>query len=276
MNQLFSLSRFGRLALTYFTDNRGQLLANLALLIGGLAAVALLCYNSLPLGVENTRATSFFMAGWVAWYAFIWQQTDELNHKERAMTYLLRPASQFEKFGLLWLDSGLGFILIYALVFTGIDALGISYVNNRQWTTNQLAHIRQMGGLIKLRPYYESVNFWPPASVLVLSALLHPFALAFLLLIRRYALPLVAVLALGLMLGGLLANTFVVQRMLGVSNAVSVAPFERLVVQSPNSLTYRTLDIVQPVGYQISVLVAVIAVALLYLAAYYRLKEREI
>ena len=32
MNQTFSLTRFGRLLRKYFTDNRGQLGANLALL----------------------------------------------------------------------------------------------------------------------------------------------------------------------------------------------------------------------------------------------------
>ena len=138
MNQTFSLPRFGRLLRKYFTDNRGQLGANLALLTGLMLALTVMFYSGLPFTVDRNRAISFFFLIWVSWYVFTWLQTETLNHKERALNYLLQPASQFEKFLLLWLVSGVGFLAVYLLLFTVMDSLGVAYVNNKQWTPYQL------------------------------------------------------------------------------------------------------------------------------------------
>lgn len=276
MNQTFSWSRFGRLLRTYFVDNRGQLLANLALLAGVLIVLAFVFYLDYPIIVDRNRSLLFFLVGWSAWYAFIWQQTDIFNHKELTISYLLRPAAHLEKFTLLWLITGLGFALVHVGLFTLIDAAGVAYVNSREWTSMHLSDIQQQGNLLKIKPFYASDNFWPPTGVLVLTTLLHPFALAFLLFIRRYGLPLVAVLAIGLLLTGLFGNAIVMRNLFGAADIVQVVPFSRLSARSPSGLEYRMVEIIQPIGNQIMYLVGCTAFVLLYITAYFRLKEREV
>ena len=68
MNQTFSLPRFGRLLRTYFSDNRRQLLANLALLLVVLIALACVFYIGNPTSVDRSRVILFLFVGWVAWY----------------------------------------------------------------------------------------------------------------------------------------------------------------------------------------------------------------
>ena len=276
MNQTFSLTRFGRLLGKYFTDNRGQLLANLALLACVLAATSFLFYIGLPQEVDGKRQVPFFIIGWGAWYVFIWQQTEALNQRERAITYLMQPASKLEKIGLIWLVSGIGFLIVYLLVFTAVDAVGVALVNNRQWTPEQL---RQVGSY-RLAPWYRSSKFFDnmPAILVVWSVLLHPFVMAFFLTFRRYTLPLVAVFAFVLVLGGFFANTAILGQLLGVeSGSVNNAfPFGNFWIRSPPNREFRQVDLPQPIGNQIRYSVGIAAVVLLYVTAYFRLKEREV
>ena len=275
MNQVFSPSRFGRLLRKYFTDNRGQLLANLALLAGGLATASFIFYLDPPQSVNYIRPILFFMVGWGTWYVFIWQQTEALNQRERAITYLMQPASKLEKIVLTWLVSGVGFLVVYLLLFTALDAVGVAWVNNKQWAPGQLREISSY----QLVPWYQSKAFSGLASLLLVwSGLLHPFAMAFCLTFRRYALPLVAVLAFVLVMGGFLANSAILGQLLGVeSGSVNNAfPFSNFWIRSPLNREFRQVDLPQPIGNQIRYSVGTVAVVLLYVTAYFRLKEREV
>lgn len=273
MNQTFSPGRFGRLLRKYFTDHRGQLLVNLALLACGLAAASFLFYSFIPQAVDGGRPIFFFMIGWAAWYVFIWQQTEALNQRERAVTYLMQPASKLEKIAMIWLISGVGFLVVYLLLFTVLDAVGVAFVNHRQWTPEQLRQI----GSYKLVPWYQSNDFVDMQPLLVvLSTLLHPFGMAFSLTFRRYALPLVAVLAFTLVVGGFLANSAILGLLTGSESAVNAFPFEGFRVRSSLDQQYRPVDLPQPIGNQIRYLVGITAVVLLYATAYFRLKEREV
>ncbi|MCX6214912.1 hypothetical protein [Spirosoma sp.] len=266
MNQTFSISRFGRLLRKYFIDNRGQLLTNLALLLVILITVALLLYRGNPVAVERNRAIPFFFIGWAAWYVFIWQQTEALNHKERAMTYLMQPASQLEKIVLIWLVSGVGFVVVYGLLFGLVDAAGVQYVNSKEWPI----------GTPILKSYY-AFDGYIPTQLWVFSALLHPVALAFLLVVRRYSLPLVAVLTFLLLFIGVIVNTLIIRSVIDLGEGNMAGPFDRIGVPSPiNEKQYRMLDIPQPIGDQIRYAVGILAVVILYITAYFRLKEREV
>ena len=275
MNQTFSLPRFGRLTRKYFTDNRGQLLSNVAVLIAGLIILATVIYTGkYPQAVERTRQIPFFFVGWAAWYVFTWQQTETLNQKERAITYLLQPASRLEKIILIWLLSGVGFLLVYTLVFTAIDGVAVSYVNHLKWTPAQ----QKIVGSYQLVSWYKSAEFFKaPLTIWVLSALLHPFALAFLLSIRRFTLPLVAVLAFCLFIGGMFLNSAILISLTGSDSASFVIPFSNFLAQSPTGdSVYRTVSLPQSPGNQIRYVVGIVAIVLLYITAYFRLKEREV
>lgn len=149
MNQTFSFARFSRIFRKYFIDNRGQLLANLALLVAVLFVVFIFMYRSYPREVESARAKIIFFLGWGGWYLFIMQQVTVLNLNERAINYLMQPASQLEKIVLLWLVSGIGFLLVYVVTFTLFDYVGVAFVNNRHWTSDQLSQIHRIGGNLK-------------------------------------------------------------------------------------------------------------------------------
>lgn len=276
MNQTFSLPRFGRLLRKYFVDNRGQLSAGLALLIGLMIALTVVFYGSLPFAVDRNRPIPCFFLGWAAWYVFTWQQTDVLNHKERSLNYLLQPASQLEKFVLLWLVSGVGFLAVYVLIFTVLDSFGVAYVNGRQWSPAQLVQIRNAGGVLSIKPFYQSNVFWPPTHILVFTALLHPLSIAFLLIIKRYSLPLVGVFFMVLLTAGYLLNSYLVHWLLNTSEPLSVLPFESAGVDAPTGSGSRKIDLPQPIGSQLRYAVGIVAVVLLYIIAYFRGKEREV
>lgn len=266
MNQTFSLSRFGRLVRKYFVDHKGQLLTNLAFLLVVLTVSALIFYNANPLAVARNRGFPFFFVGFAAWYVFIWQQIDVLNHKERAMTYLMQPASSLEKIGLIWLVSGLGFLVVYFSLFSLIDTVGVQYVNSQEWPN----------GTPVLSPFFAFDGFIPP-ELWVFTVLIHPVALVGLLLVRRYGFPAVAVLAFVLLFIGFMMNSFIVSNMIALKGESSIIPFGRLGVVSPtNSNEYRFIDLPQPIGNQLRFGVGILAIGLLYVAAYFKLKEREV
>ena len=277
MNQTFSLNRFGRLLRKYFTDNRGQLLANLGLLAGILLVGALLFYTGLPHQADRNRGISLFFFGWPLWIVFIWQQIEVLNHRERSISYLLQPASQLEKFLLIWLVSGVGFLTVFFLLYTTVDVFGVAYVNGRDWTPDQLKTIRDANGIMSIKPFYQSRYIWPPAQILVLTILLHPFCLAAFFFVKRYSLPIVGVLILGIITAGIFVNSYLAHWIVNTPEPINIMPFEQLSAQSPlNRYDYRRIDLPQPLSNQLRYSVGVIAIVLLYITAYVRLKEREV
>jgi hypothetical protein len=278
MNQIFSIARFGRLLRKYFTDNRGQLLANAGLLIGGLFVGSVFAYQGWPGSVAEMRTALFFVLGWPCWYVFTVQQINVLNHKERAMNYLMQPASQFEKIGLIWLISGVGFVLVFASVFALSDSVWVWVVNHRDWSPDQVAVIKRQGGFFTLKPFFADARFGNiPAQLWAFTALLHAFTMAFALLIRHNTLPLVAVIAFGLLIFSHLGNNFLLHSLTGSDLINSIVPFSQATAQSlVKQYDYRTIELPQPVGDQLRYAVGVVVVALLYITAYVRLKEREV
>jgi hypothetical protein len=276
-NQFFSLTRFGRLLQKQFIDNRGQWLTNIALLAGGLTTLAALVYSTVPPEVDKLRIPLFFVMGWGAWYVFVWQQTDHLNQKERAMSYLLQPASVVEKTLAIWLVTGVGFVVVYIGCFLLLDAVGVAFINNREWSMQQLDEIRTRGGLSYLKPFYESVELADlPPFLWVLTGLLHSFALAMLLTVRRYTLAIVAMLAFVLIGAGFFLNIWLANQLINPGNVVSGKPFEGVIIRLSNPNSYYDLDLPQPIADQLRWLVGVTVVLGLYAVAYFKLNEREV
>ena len=278
MNQTFSVVRFRRLLRKYFTDNRGQLLANAGLLIGGLFVASVFAYQGSPGAVTEMRTVLFFVLGWPCWYVFTVQQINVLNHKERAMNYLMQPASQFEKLVFIWLVSGVGFVLVFTSVFALSDSVGVWFVNHRDWSPEQLAMIEGQGSLFTIKPFFvDSHTGNVPVQLWSFSALLHAFTMAFALVVRRYTLPLVAVIAFALLIFSYLGNNALLHMLTGSGRISSVSPFAQATAQSPvNLYDYRTIVLPQPLSNQLRYAVGIIAVILLYITAYVRLKEREV
>lgn len=275
MNHIFSLNRFGRLLRTYLSDNRGSLLVNMVLLIGGMVVLALFVYRSYPNEADRGRYLLVFFVGWAAWYVFTVQQIAVLNEKERAITYLIRPASVFEKYVLILLVSGIGFLLVYLTVFTLIDAVGVSFVNHRSWTAEQLNRIRMMGGQLHIEPFYRPEGLrHVPTSLWIFSVLLHPVILTFALLIRRFSLALVVVIVLSLLIISVVGNEYFMNGLFGEQEINTGFPFSDPSVMRNN--VRRQIELPGPIGNQIRYAVGILAVMLLYITAYFRIKEREV
>ncbi|QJD79914.1 hypothetical protein [Spirosoma rhododendri] len=273
MNQTFSLSRFGRLLRTYFVENRNVLLANVAVLFVGLAGLAFLIYSSFPWSIPRTRAMLLFFAGGVAWYVFTVQQITLLNEKERAITYLLRPASKLEKWAQLVLVSGLGFIIAYTLLFTVIDTVGVWYVNHREWKPEQLKDLLDRS---TIKPWFEPSQLREiPPMLWVDALLLHPVALALALLIRRYTLPLIPVILFFALILVILINHQLLSGMIDSVKEVSASPFDKMSVLRTSD-DWKTVALPQPVGDAIRYGVGALVMLLLYVMAFFRLKEREV
>ncbi|MBC7572180.1 MAG: hypothetical protein H7319_20990 [Spirosoma sp.] len=276
MNQTFSISRFGRVLYKYISNNRTQLLLNVALLTGILLIGTLLFYRSFPIQTDRNRMLSLFLFGWPLWYVFTWQQVEVLNNREQAMGYLLQPASQLEKFLAIWLVSGIGFLIMFFGLFTITDAVGVAYVNGRNWNPEELKVIRQAGGTLSIRPFYQSNHVVPPAQMLVLTALLHPFCLAAFMFINRYSFSVVGVLILVMLAVGYFINSYMLTWFLNTAEPLSTLPFERAIVESPKGMAVRKLDLPQPLGDIIRYTTGIAGIVLLYIIAFYSLKEREV
>lgn len=278
MNQQFSVVRFNRLLGKYFTDHRGQLLAYTGLLVGCLVVLCAFVYSSFPGNVNDLRLPLYFLLGWVCWYVFTVQQTAVLNQKEQAINYLMQPASQLEKIVLIWTVSGLGFILLYHALFSLFDLAGVWFVNHRHWSLDQLKMIHWRNSPLTIVSFFDDDSFRRiPAQFWVFTALIHPFAMTFSLLIRRYTLPLVVVAAFALFTFGILSNNVLLHSLTGTEAFRSVLPFSGGIMESPfNQFDYRTVDLPQPLGNQLRYLVGITVLLLLYITAYVRLKEREV
>ena len=276
MNQTFSLPRFGRLLYKYLSDNRGQLLTSFALLTGIMLIGLVVFYRGLPFATDRNRGISLFVFGWPLWFIFTWQQTEVLNHRERSISYLLQPASQLEKFLLIWLVSGVGFLVVYLLLFTVFDAFGIAYVNGRNWNPEQLRAIKSVDGITSIKPFYKSSYPLPPTHILVLTGLLHPFCLAAFLFVKRYSLPVVGVLVLVVLAAGYFINFYTVQALLTPAKVVTVLPLENATVNLPSGNGYRDIILPQPLTDVFRYTTGIAGVLLLYVIAFFRLKEREV
>jgi hypothetical protein len=272
MNQTFSLSRFSRLLRTYFTENRTVLLANVALLTVILVVLSWLVYRELPVVAARNRYLVFFFVGGVVWYLFTVQQTAK-NRKEQAISYLLRPASQLEKWMQLVIVTGFGFLITYLLLFTLIDAVGVWYINHRTWEPGPLTDLLNRS---TIEPWFTPSQLRElPAVFWVATVVLHPITLAFALLIRRYALPLIPIVAFIAFVVVVLANHRLLGSMIDGAQSMSSEPFADIhVTQTQNN--WRQVLMPQPIGDVIRYGVGALVILLLYVTAYFRLKEREV
>ncbi|WP_461131820.1 hypothetical protein [Spirosoma aerophilum] len=242
---------------------------------GILCIMALFFYISYPDDVDQKRPLIFFFIGWTALYVFTVQQVSLLSEKERAITYLLRPASVMEKYLLIVLISGVGFVVVYLTMFTLVDAVGVSYINHRHWPSDALDWIKRVNGNLQIDPYYRSKAMTDiPATIWVLTILLHPVALAFALLLRRLTLPLVTVVIIGALVLGMVANHYFMGGLLNGERVRMSFPFADSGIIRTNVL--RDLELPEPLGSQIRYSVGILAVIFLYVIGYFRLKEREV
>lgn len=277
MNQTFSLNRFGRLLRTYFVENRNALLASVAVLFVVLVAFSSVVYRQYPVSVANSRYNILFIVGGAAWYIFTVQQVTVLNEKERAITYLLRPASLTEKWLQLVVVSGLFYLIVCLSLFTIIDSVGVWFVNHYTWNPDELKTIREnYDNQLTIDSYLNWSDIGElPRSFWLSAALIHPASLALALLVRRYTLPLLPVIAFTFVFVLTFFNTQLLQGLFNDQVSVSPEIFGKAFVEKMNG-SWRMVRVSKNAGDIIRYGVGVAVVLLLYVTAFFRLKEREV
>lgn len=277
MNQTFSSARFGRLLRKFWYDNQRELLMQAAALFVVMAVGMLfLCYSSIPDSAEHSRAVAFLMISLVACPLFTVHVVSVYNKREQAISALLLPASIFEKWLLLWVVTGLGFVLCFLGFFHLIDAVGTYYVNHREWPDETLKHLKDNALPLTMDYFaYDHLHEYPIWAVWVL---LHPFTLMAGLLFRRYTLVIGVLVGVTLFFTALFGNMYLAKFILGnkaiVANAFPFTDFK--VYKEQMYGTGRDVDLPQPLGNIIRWTVGLLAFALLYAVAFFRLKEREV
>ena len=265
-NQIFEWRRFGLLIRKHWTDNRlvhlvsPLLIAALILLLWQITVSSKVLVRS---NHTNIFLTSFLLLGGA--YASI--TYNALRPRLAGMQYLMLPASTLEKFLVAWVYVYVFFTLTFLLVFYGID-----------WV---------MIAIIKASP---SLSKQSDLSVFSLSELLEPKyrtilvntlsiqAIAFLgsVYFERNALVKTFALVAGVMIGTSLLNQllshFFFEELVGHVNYTSSNDYLRWEVQRNASLSVS----LSHQELNITVLLRLLVILIIWLSAYFRLREKEI
>ena len=273
MNQFFSFSRFRLLLMKNVREQRAALLGAALVITLIQAGFGLtIVYSGMPGNMDSVRANLFSVMGLLMWGMFTWQITSELNEREKGVMTWLMPASVFEKVLSLWFITGLGFALWYTLSFMVIDGIGTYYINHKTWSREDLRLMKEFREKLPVSTFaLGDIN---KAALIGFLGMINPLAMFSTLFFRRYSLVFGVLLVVGVMLESLFLNAQIFHSLTGYDTNF---PFESVVKVYKRGVTgSRDLIIPSGAGNAIRALVGVLSVGLLYAAAYFRFKEREV
>jgi hypothetical protein len=164
MNNTFNIQRFSRLLNKQTKDNYASYLMSLVVLIGILVITmgitCLLDKGRFDSGTQvGFYATFLILAGSI----FTSMVFSDLGDKKKAIPALTLPVSHFEKFLVGWLYSFIIFFLVFTLSFAVVNFLVITVGNNYQIVQNEF-----------MKPKLDST---PTYAILMAYCLLHAVAL---------------------------------------------------------------------------------------------------
>lgn len=262
-NQTFSFARFGRLLARHAAEHAAGYLLSAAVLAGAMLLVmgyaSYLQHGPLNPGIQMVffilfllGAGSFFSSGGFA----------EYGHKTRGMAALTLPASQLEKFLVAWLWSLPGFLGAFGALFYAADAT-VLYV------------AAQPGQTAALLPLKLLFDLHDAGAIFLLYALLNGAWLwgsIFFTKGQFVRMGFVLFVLAGL---GAVLNFQLLKRLLGSSGQelMPTVPFANVALRQGEQFFKLALPEAQAAW--LSPLPLVLA-ALLWLAAYYRLREKQL
>jgi len=258
MSNLFSFARFGRLFTKFTVEHwksylmgAGVLAASLLLVMGFLTYVT----HSLPGLGQQTVFLFVFLLG--AGFLFTSSVFADFGEKSRAVAALTLPASQLEKYLVAWLYSGPLFLLAFVGIFFAVDSL-LMTVGGRDG---------QVGMLLNL--FAPEAGF---GTLLLLFLVVHGLALWGSIFFGTAAFIKTGMVFFTGLVVVILLNYQVLKALLGPSIQNSM-PF--LGAGLEEQKIYYTLNL--PDAQQSFVgLVLLILAGLLWLAAYARLREKQL
>ncbi|WP_324671649.1 hypothetical protein [Hymenobacter sp. GOD-10R] len=259
MHNLFSLPRFSRLFQKHTAEHWKSYLMGTGVLAGALLLVlGFLSYMNG--GAPNTRAQSAFFGMFMlgAGFLFTSHVFADFSGKARAIAALSLPASHLEKYVVAWLYSFLFFLLVYIGIFYAVDSLVLTLA----------AHGEQPRPMLNLFAQEEKAYY-----AFLLFAAVHGIALWGGLFFEKLAFIKTAVSFFALLMLVSILNYSLLQSLLGVDLRFNLPFLSADFIENEHSY-YR----IAPTGLQqyLPELVLLVLSALFWLAAYARLREKQL
>ncbi|OUJ72474.1 hypothetical protein [Hymenobacter crusticola] len=259
MYNLFSLPRFSRLFQKHTAEHWKSYLMGAGVLAGALLLVlGFLSY--LNGGAPNTRAQAVFFGMFMLGGGFLFTSNifADFSGKARAIAALSLPASHLEKYVVAWLYSFLFFLLVYIGVFYAVDSVVITlakYGTQQKPVLNLFAR--------EEKAYYSFLLF----------AAVHSLALWGSLFFEKLAFIKTAVAFFALLMLVSVLNYSFLKSTLGVDLRFSLPFLSADFIE--NERAYYRLT---PTGTQqyLPELMLLVLSALFWLAAYARLREKQL
>jgi hypothetical protein len=133
MNKTFSINRFCRLFKKHTKEHFRNYLMSLSVLIGVMIlGGSFLVYMADVQLDKNLQTFFFFTIMLLAGSIFTCAVFADLGERKKAIAWLVLPASHFEKYLVAWIYSFLLFIIVYTMIFymALFTALNIQHVHN--------------------------------------------------------------------------------------------------------------------------------------------------
>jgi hypothetical protein len=256
MNNIFSAKRFGRLFIKQFTEHYKTYLMSLAVLIGVLlvGGTFLVYLISEPINLDM-QVVLFISLCFLAGTIFTSTIFADTGDPKKAISYFTLPASHFEKFMVGWVFS----YVIFFLVYTGSFYLILMILLNLKHWPNQ--HVEVLN-IFTLQSFFIFILFSLLHSIALWGAVffkkLHFIKTAFCFFITIVVLTLI--------------NTSFLEAMIG-REIRPATPFSNIMFFENN----RNVAVASMNHNDSLVAVIMLTAAIIFwIAAYYRLKERQV
>lgn len=258
MSNFFSLRRFGRLFVKHTAEHYRIYLMSIAVLIGVLVLGGSFLFFVIPGPPDPGLQTAlFFMLMLIAGTVFTSTIFSDFGDRKKAIPALALPATAFEKYLVGWVYSYPIFLLIYTAVFyLALWGLGIS----RHWGPNEHFTI-------------FSINQSILPTICIIYSVLHAIAILGAIFFRSLHFIKTGFAFFISYAVLVIANTVFIKLITGLNIIKLAMPFGYLNFSSNNK------DYSMAIGGSDSLLVLIVfalVALLIWIAAYYRLKEKQV
>jgi len=257
MNNIFNIKRFSRLFIKHSVEHYKSYVMSLLVLLGvmllGGCFLVYLINAPMELGLQTALFTGILLLAGTIFTSTIFA---DLGDKNKAMAWLTLPASHFEKYLVAWLFSYLIFIVTYISCFYVV----VFFLTSIKHFPGRKTEIFDL--------FYQGMGF----KVFILYALLHSIAFygaAYFKKLHFIKAAFVFFIGLAFLIA---VNNIIQHAMLGSKVMLNV-PFGGITFMENN--TVHEINITVAHEDHILTLIGVLAY-ILWAAAYYRLKEKQV
>ncbi|MGI4728448.1 MAG: hypothetical protein ACRYGB_07740 [Janthinobacterium lividum] len=259
MNQTFSIKRFSMLSKKHLAENYKTYLMSAGVMLGLLLIVfGISSYGNngvLQINMQSSNFTIFMLMGGSIFTSLIFA---DLGNKKEAIPALTLPASSFEKFLVNWIVSFLIFQIVFIVIFYFVAVVVISFGKRIPGQQNTLLNVFSDD----TKAWYTFIIYIVLQSVTFFGAIyfekLHFVKTAFAFFI--------GVFLLGILNKPIITSMF-------SRNVMGTTIFSPIsITEKDKAFTIHANDIK---NYQEGIVLGLV-VLILWISAYYRLKEKEV